>query len=56
MLPETVRGLKEYQDIAYGAVLILILIFAPEGPRVAVAFVVRQTQGGRMILLSRRAT
>jgi len=31
LLPETFRALKEYQDLAYGAVLILILIFAPGG-------------------------
>jgi branched-chain amino acid transport system permease protein len=30
-LPEAMRGLKEMQDIAYTAVLILILIFAPRG-------------------------
>lgn len=30
-LPEALRGLKEMQDIAYTAVLILILIFAPRG-------------------------
>jgi len=31
MLPEAFRGLKELQDIAYAAVLILILIFSPRG-------------------------
>jgi branched-chain amino acid transport system permease protein len=31
LLPETVRGLKEYQDIIYGAALILLLIYAPGG-------------------------
>jgi len=31
MLPEAFRGLKELQDIAYAAVLILILIFFPRG-------------------------
>jgi branched-chain amino acid transport system permease protein len=31
MLPELFRGLKELQDIAYAAVLILILIFFPRG-------------------------
>jgi branched-chain amino acid transport system permease protein len=31
VLPEALRGLKEMQDIAYTAVLILILIFAPHG-------------------------
>jgi branched-chain amino acid transport system permease protein len=31
ILPEALRGLKEMQDIAYTAVLILILIFAPRG-------------------------
>ena len=31
MLPEAFRGLKELQDIAYAAVLILILIFFPKG-------------------------
>lgn len=30
-LPEALRGLKEMQDIAYTAILILILIFAPRG-------------------------
>lgn len=29
--PEALRGLKEMQDIAYTAILILILIFAPRG-------------------------
>ncbi|MFI4994656.1 MAG: branched-chain amino acid ABC transporter permease, partial [Hyphomicrobiales bacterium] len=31
LLPEALRGLKEMQDVAYTAVLILILIFAPKG-------------------------
>src|SRR4051812_23090283 len=31
VLPEAFRGLKEWQDIAYAAVLILILIFFPKG-------------------------
>jgi branched-chain amino acid transport system permease protein len=31
LLPETIRGLKDYQDLVYGAALILILIFAPGG-------------------------
>ena len=31
ILPEALRGLKETQDIAYTAVLIFILIFAPRG-------------------------
>jgi branched-chain amino acid transport system permease protein len=31
LLPETFRPLKEYQDLAYGAGLILLLIYAPKG-------------------------
>jgi branched-chain amino acid transport system permease protein len=31
LLPETIRALSDYQDLAYGAVLILILIYAPGG-------------------------
>ena len=31
LLPETIRTFNEYQDLAYGAVLILILIYAPGG-------------------------
>ncbi|UUZ77129.1 branched-chain amino acid ABC transporter permease [Polaromonas sp. P1(28)-13] len=31
LLPETFRAFKEYQDLAYGAALIVILIFAPKG-------------------------
>ena len=31
LLPETFRGFKDYQDLAYGAALIMILIFAPKG-------------------------
>ena len=31
LLPETMRGLKDYQDLVYGAALILLLIYAPEG-------------------------
>jgi branched-chain amino acid transport system permease protein len=31
LLPETFRGFKDYQDLAYGAALILILIYAPRG-------------------------
>jgi branched-chain amino acid transport system permease protein len=31
LLPETVRGLKDYQDMVYGAALVLILIYAPGG-------------------------
>jgi branched-chain amino acid transport system permease protein len=31
LLPETFRAFKDYQDLAYGAVLILLLIYAPRG-------------------------
>ena len=31
MLPEVIRPLKDYQDLAYGAVLIILLIQAPRG-------------------------
>lgn len=31
LLPEVFRGLNEYQDFAYGGVLILCLIYAPRG-------------------------
>jgi branched-chain amino acid transport system permease protein len=31
LLPETFRAFKDYQDLAYGAVLIVILIYAPGG-------------------------
>lgn len=31
LLPETFRGFKDYQDMAYGAALILLLIYAPKG-------------------------
>ena len=31
LLPETFRGFKEYQDLVYGAALILLLIYAPKG-------------------------
>ena len=31
LLPETLRRFSDYQDLAYGAVLILILIYAPSG-------------------------
>jgi branched-chain amino acid transport system permease protein len=31
LLPETFRTFKDYQDLAYGASLILILIYAPRG-------------------------
>jgi len=31
LLPETIRALSDYQDLAYGALLILILIYAPGG-------------------------
>jgi branched-chain amino acid transport system permease protein len=31
LLPETFRGFKDFQDLAYGAALILILIYAPRG-------------------------
>jgi len=31
LLPETVRGLKDYQDLVYGILLILLLIYAPGG-------------------------
>lgn len=31
LLPETFRGFKEYQDLAYGAALVLILIYTPRG-------------------------
>jgi branched-chain amino acid transport system permease protein len=31
LLPETVRRFSEYQDLAYGTLLILILIYAPGG-------------------------
>lgn len=31
VLPEMFRGLRDYQDLAYGAALILLLIYAPRG-------------------------
>lgn len=31
LLPETFRGFKEFQDLAYGAALIVLLIYAPKG-------------------------
>jgi branched-chain amino acid transport system permease protein len=31
LLPEAVRGLKDYQDLVYGAALIVLLIYAPSG-------------------------
>jgi branched-chain amino acid transport system permease protein len=31
LLPETFRALKDYQDLAYGAGLVLLLIYAPKG-------------------------
>lgn len=31
LLPETFRAFKDYQDLAYGATLILLLIYAPRG-------------------------
>ena len=31
LLPETFRGLKDYQDLVYGVALILLLIYAPGG-------------------------
>ncbi len=31
LLPETFRSFRDYQDMAYGAVLILLLIYAPRG-------------------------
>jgi branched-chain amino acid transport system permease protein len=31
LLPETFRAFKDYQDLAYGAALIVILIYAPKG-------------------------
>jgi len=31
LLPETFRSFKEYQDLAYGAALIALLIYAPKG-------------------------
>ncbi len=43
LLPETFRAFKDYQDLAYGAALILILIFAPKGA----ASLARFLPGGR---------
>jgi branched-chain amino acid transport system permease protein len=31
LLPEIFRGLKDYQDLFYGAGLIVLLIYAPKG-------------------------
>ena len=31
LLPEALRGFKDYQDMVYGAALILLLIYAPRG-------------------------
>ncbi|MBT9292842.1 branched-chain amino acid ABC transporter permease [Prosthecodimorpha staleyi] len=31
LLPETFRGFRDYQDLGYGAALILLLIYAPRG-------------------------
>jgi branched-chain amino acid transport system permease protein len=43
LLPETFRAFKDYQDLAYGAALIVILIYAPKG----VASLFRQRSKGR---------
>jgi branched-chain amino acid transport system permease protein len=43
LLPETFRAFKDYQDLAYGAALIIILIFAPRGA----ASLARFLPGGR---------
>ncbi|MES2401440.1 MAG: branched-chain amino acid ABC transporter permease [Pseudomonadota bacterium] len=43
LLPETFRAFKDYQDLAYGAALIIILIFAPKGA----ASLARFLPGGR---------
>jgi branched-chain amino acid transport system permease protein len=42
LLPETFRALKDYQDLAYGAGLILLLIFAPKGLAALGELVVRR--------------
>jgi branched-chain amino acid transport system permease protein len=31
LLPEIFRGLKDYQDLFYGAGLVVLLIYAPKG-------------------------
>ena len=54
MLPELFRGLKELQDIAYAAVLILILIFVPEGLAALPGMLWRRrarSEGGRARLM-----
>jgi len=43
LLPETVRRFSEYQDLAYGTLLILILIYAPGG----IASLSRLSSGAR---------
>ena len=51
LLPETLRRFSEYQDLAYGAVLILILIYAPGGLASLSRLVVAQAARRRMTLL-----
>lgn len=46
LLPETFRAFKEYQDLAYGAALIVILIFAPKGA-VSLARLIPKNSRGR---------
>jgi branched-chain amino acid transport system permease protein len=31
LLPEALRGAKEYSDVAYGAILLATLLLAPKG-------------------------
>jgi branched-chain amino acid transport system permease protein len=47
LLPETFRSFKEYQDLAYGAALIVILIYAPKGLASLSRFWTARRDGGK---------
>jgi branched-chain amino acid transport system permease protein len=45
LLPEMFRQFKDYQDLVYGAVLILLLIYAPKGIASLSSLLMRESKG-----------
>jgi branched-chain amino acid transport system permease protein len=46
LLPEDLRGLEDFETLAYGAILMTVLLFMPQGILVGVHRILAKCQGG----------
>jgi ABC-type branched-subunit amino acid transport system permease subunit len=47
LLPETLRGAKEYSDVVYGVILLGALVLAPKGIVGSLALLLGRFHGGK---------